>query len=77
MALKGTVVLNGTTSEERMVGDLRGVERIAEWARENGEMWEDCLKRFGDVIGETNAESMPAEGLGGGHNYPRHRFRDM
>ena len=53
LGLEGTSVLNGTTNEERMVGDLEGLKFVGtniegEWK----EQWEGWLEEFKDFIGE-------------------------
>jgi diketogulonate reductase-like aldo/keto reductase len=53
LGLEGTSVLNGTTNEERMVGDLRGLSTVGSmiegpWK----EKWEEWLEEFKDLIGD-------------------------
>lgn len=53
LGLKNMTVLIGTKSEERMVGDLMGVEMVGEWARGvGGQEWEDFMQRFREMLGE-------------------------
>jgi len=53
LGLEGTSVLNGTTNEERMEGDLEGLRTVgikieSEWK----EQWDGWLGEFKDSIGE-------------------------
>lgn len=53
LGLEGTSVLNGTTNEERMAGDLTGLRTVGAaiegvWKEE----WEEWLSEFKDLIGE-------------------------
>jgi diketogulonate reductase-like aldo/keto reductase len=53
LGLEGTSVLNGTTNEERMAGDLAGLRTVGTmiegvWK----EKWEEWLGEFKDLIGE-------------------------
>jgi diketogulonate reductase-like aldo/keto reductase len=53
LGLDGTSVLNGTTNEEHMAGDLEGLKTVGtmiegEWK----EKWEEWLEEFKDFIGE-------------------------
>ncbi|KAK7921120.1 hypothetical protein PG985_009142 [Apiospora marii] len=53
LGLRGTSVLDGTTSEEHMRADLEGIKRIERWAAGEGrEMWEDALDSFKQLIQE-------------------------
>lgn len=53
LGLKNMTVLIGTKSEERMVGDLMGVEMVGEWAMGvGGQEWEDFMQRFREMLGE-------------------------
>lgn len=53
LGLKNMTVLIGTKREERMVGDLMGVEMLGEWARGPGKQeWEDFMQRFREMLGE-------------------------
>jgi diketogulonate reductase-like aldo/keto reductase len=54
LGLRGISVLDGTTKEQRMLGDLMGVEMIGEWAREemNKGEWDDLMGRFKELLGE-------------------------
>ncbi|KAK0639306.1 NADP-dependent oxidoreductase domain-containing protein [Cercophora newfieldiana] len=47
------VVLNGTTSQEHMRGDLEGLEKVKAWREtETGkEMWDGCWREFVEMIG--------------------------
>ncbi|KAK4186571.1 NADP-dependent oxidoreductase domain-containing protein [Podospora australis] len=53
MLEEGITVLNGTTSQEHMKGDLEGVERVREWrgTKEGGEVWEGCFESFKKLVG--------------------------
>ena len=44
-------VLDGTTSEGRMKGDLEGVEKVREWREREGKTWEEVMGRFREVVG--------------------------
>ncbi|KAE9372170.1 Aldo/keto reductase [Stipitochalara longipes BDJ] len=53
LGLEGTSVLNGTTNEERMAGDLDGLRAVGtmiegEWKKQ----WEEWLEEFKGLIGE-------------------------
>jgi len=53
LGLEGTSVLNGTTNEERMAGDLMSLSTVG--AAIEGvwkEKWEEWLSEFKDLIGE-------------------------
>jgi len=53
MGLEGICVLDGTTREERMSGDLRGLQVLGEWAEGEGRgKWEALVQEFKGVIGE-------------------------
>ncbi|KAK8133949.1 NADP-dependent oxidoreductase domain-containing protein [Apiospora sp. TS-2023a] len=53
LGLRGTSILDGTTSEEHMRADLEGIRRIERWADGEGrEMWEDTLNSFKRLIKE-------------------------
>lgn len=54
LGLKGISVLDGTTKEDRMVGDLMGVEMVGEWASGNKVEWEDLMARFKELLGEDS-----------------------
>jgi hypothetical protein len=55
LGLRGTTVLDGTTSEEHMREDLGGVEKISAWAKSSGQViWEECLREFKEIIGDVN-----------------------
>lgn len=55
LGLKNMTVLIGTKREERMVGDLMGVELVGEWARGPGKVeWEDFMQRFKEMLGEDD-----------------------
>jgi len=56
LGLKGISVLDGTTKEKRMLGDLMGVEMVGEWAGEevNKVEWEDLMGRFKELLGEDS-----------------------
>jgi len=53
LGLKGLTILNGTTSEERMTGDLEGIEIVGKWAEGMGE-WGRILRQFKGLIGEVD-----------------------
>lgn len=60
LGLGGVTILDGTTREERMVGDLKGIEAVSKWIEGAGkETWEQRLKEFSDLIGE---ETTPFKG---------------
>lgn len=51
LGLRGTSVLDGTTSEEHMRADLEGIKRIEGWANGEGkEVWKDTLNSFKRLI---------------------------
>lgn len=54
LGLGGISVLDGTTNQRRMLGDLEGVEMVGKWAK--GEQtrleWEDLMRRFRELLGE-------------------------
>ncbi|KAK8077442.1 hypothetical protein PG996_003612 [Apiospora saccharicola] len=53
LGLRGTSILDGTTSEEHMRADLEGIKRIERWADGKGkDMWEDMLNSFKRLIQE-------------------------
>lgn len=47
----GVVVLNGTTSKQHMKEDLAGIETTHEWAKANGERWDQLRELFQDLVG--------------------------
>lgn len=54
LGLEGTSILNGTTNEERMRGDLEGLQAVGdliegEWT----EKWDEWLLDFKTLIGEV------------------------
>ena len=54
LGLEGTSCLNGTTNEERMVGDLKGLAAVGtaiegEWK----EKWQGWLEDFTELIGDV------------------------
>jgi len=54
IGLEGICVLDGTTREERMSGDLRGLDVLGKWAEGEGkERWEEAIREFKGVIGEV------------------------
>ena len=59
MGLKGAVVLNGTRNH--MGEDLAALDKIRDWARQEPYEWENTVKKFGDLIGETNVKANPVE----------------
>ena len=53
LGLKNMTVLIGTKQQERMVGDLMGVELVGEWARGMGKVeWDDLMQRFRETLGD-------------------------
>ncbi|KAK0613808.1 NADP-dependent oxidoreductase domain-containing protein [Immersiella caudata] len=48
------VVLNGTTSQEHMHGDLEGLEKVKRWRETEAgkELWDGCLREFVAMIGK-------------------------
>lgn len=59
LGLDGTVILNGT--QNHMKSDLEGLEKVRHWALENKYDWENTLKHFKDVTGDTSPELMPED----------------
>lgn len=47
------VVLNGTTSESHMRGDLEGLEKVKKWreTEAGGEVWNGCWREFVEMVG--------------------------
>ena len=57
LGLKNTVVLDGTTNEGRMKGDLAGVKKVSDWIRIDGKpFWEDSLGKFMGIINRYKME---------------------
>ncbi|KAI1418140.1 Aldo/keto reductase [Hypoxylon sp. FL1857] len=58
LGLGGTTVLNGTTNEAHMKGDLEGIDVVTEYAQsEHGRSgWSECLGEFKKIIGEGGKE---------------------
>ncbi|KAI0378275.1 Aldo/keto reductase [Hypomontagnella monticulosa] len=54
LGLKGTAVLNGTTSEQHMRDDLKGIETVNEFiqSQQGQPIWAKCLGEFKALIGE-------------------------
>lgn len=53
LGLENVVVLNGTSSEERMKEDLEGVDGVREWIEKGGgDRWEEWMREFKALIGE-------------------------
>lgn len=53
LGLKNVSVLDGTTQEERMRGDLEGMGKVGEWIDGHGQQkWEELLGAFKGIIGE-------------------------
>ncbi|KAI9858829.1 MAG: hypothetical protein M1813_007296 [Trichoglossum hirsutum] len=54
LGLGNTVILDGTTSEERMKGDLQGLDNVRKWidAEANRQTWDSILLRFKALIRE-------------------------
>lgn len=44
-------VLNGTTNQQRMEEDLKGVEKVIEWAEAEPKAWRELQARFQEIIG--------------------------
>ncbi|KAI8224812.1 hypothetical protein K4K55_009394 [Colletotrichum sp. SAR 10_96] len=54
LGLGGVSVLDGTTNEPRMKGDLEGVEKVTAWAAGEGSaLWEQSLQAFKLILGDT------------------------
>ncbi|KAL0940711.1 putative aldo/keto reductase [Colletotrichum truncatum] len=54
LGLRGVSVLDGTTNETRMKGDLDGVERVTAWATgEGSKLWQESLGQFKVILGDT------------------------
>uniref|UniRef100_L2FQX1 Aldo/keto reductase, putative n=1 Tax=Colletotrichum fructicola (strain Nara gc5) TaxID=1213859 RepID=L2FQX1_COLFN len=54
LGLGGVSVLDGTTNESRMKGDLEGVEKVTAWAAGEGSaLWEQSLEAFKLILRET------------------------
>lgn len=54
LGLEGITVLDGTTREGRMRGDLKGLEKVGVWAEGEGRsIWDAYLESFKKLIGET------------------------
>lgn len=53
LGLRGTTILDGTTSEEHMRADLDGLETVGRWAEGDGKQaWAEALETFKGLIGE-------------------------
>lgn len=53
LGLRGTTILDGTTSEEHMRADLDGLETVGRWAERDGKQaWAEALDTFKGLIGE-------------------------
>ena len=52
LGLAGTVMLDGTTREERMKEDQEGVQAVGEWIKVNPERWEEIIGDFRALIGD-------------------------
>jgi diketogulonate reductase-like aldo/keto reductase len=51
LGIQGWTVLNGTTREDRMVGDLKGVDQVERWAAGEGkDVWEKCLRELKGIL---------------------------
>jgi diketogulonate reductase-like aldo/keto reductase len=56
LGLEGITVLNGTTNQTRMDGDLKGVEIVGKWAEGEGQAdWNACLEQFKKFVGDVEA----------------------
>lgn len=55
LGLEGTVVLDGTTSEQHMKDDLRGIGIVSEFtqSQQGQPVWAKCLGEFKALIGEV------------------------
>ncbi|KAF4983127.1 hypothetical protein FZEAL_1394 [Fusarium zealandicum] len=54
LGLEGITVLDGTTTEGHMKGDLEGIERVGAWAESDGASeWASALAEFKKAIGEV------------------------
>lgn len=51
LALDNVVVLNGTTDEMHMRGDLEALRKAKEWASKNPDLWRKCMDWFRAVVG--------------------------
>lgn len=56
IGLRNFVVLDGTKREERMRGDLEGVEKMKKLEETEPEIVEGWMKEFGGMIGEEDGE---------------------
>ncbi|KAI9812010.1 MAG: hypothetical protein M1827_004902 [Pycnora praestabilis] len=54
LGLENVVVLNGTTNEERMKGDIQGLEKVRSWIESDGKEWDLLLSEFKALIGERS-----------------------
>ncbi|TAQ85142.1 hypothetical protein B7494_g6532 [Chlorociboria aeruginascens] len=53
LGLDGVSILDGTKREERMKGDLEGVEMLGQWREREGKgRWNELIGKFREVIGE-------------------------
>lgn len=52
LGLEGTVILNGTKNEGRMLGDLTAPKAVEEFATKYPEQWDTLLGGFKKKIGE-------------------------
>lgn len=53
LGLEGTTILDGTTNQEHMKGDLEGIEAVGVWAEGEGASdWASALSSFKKLIGE-------------------------
>lgn len=52
LGLEGVTILNGTTNEGRMQGDLEGVKKVDEWREKNEGQWMIRMREFKNIIGE-------------------------
>jgi hypothetical protein len=54
MGLGNVTVLDGTTNEQRMRGDVEGMEKVGKWIEkeEGKEVWEEALKEFKKLVGD-------------------------
>ncbi|CAH0059513.1 unnamed protein product [Clonostachys solani] len=53
LGLEGLIILNGTTNESHMGGDLAGIDKVGTWAENDGaDDWAAALESFKVLIGQ-------------------------
>ncbi|CAI6098464.1 unnamed protein product [Clonostachys chloroleuca] len=53
LGLEGLIILNGTTNESHMGGDLAGIDKVGTWAESDGaDDWATALESFKVLIGQ-------------------------